>query len=91
MKKKPEEATTTHPMMIRVLGDVLVSYGAKVIVGDSPGGPFNEKVLSQLYAYCGYDEALKNSDIKLNYNVKEKESYLESAKIVKKGQRTRCY
>ncbi len=35
MKKKPEEATTTHPMMIRVLGDVLVSYGAKVIVGDS--------------------------------------------------------
>jgi len=84
MKKKPEEVTTTHPMMIRVLGDVLVSYGAKVIVGDSPGGPFNEKVLKQLYAYCGYDEALENSSIKLNYNVKEKESYLESAKIVKK-------
>lgn len=84
MKKKPEEATTTHPMFIRVLGDILVDAGMEVIVGDSPGGPFNENVLKQLYAYCQYDTALKSSSIQLNMNTTEMELSSERAKILKK-------
>ena len=35
---KPEEAATTHPVLLAALTDMLVEKGAKVIVGDSPGG-----------------------------------------------------
>ena len=45
MKKKPEEAVTTHPVFVKALADILVEYGVKVIIGDSPGGPFNERML----------------------------------------------
>jgi len=84
MKKKPEEATTTHPLFVKALGDVILDYGANVIVGDSPGGPFNKKVLTQLYRYCEYESTFLGSEIKLNFNVEETDLYLEDAKIVKK-------
>lgn len=36
--KKPEKAATTHPEFVRAVGQLLKSYGAQVLVGDSSGG-----------------------------------------------------
>ena len=36
---RPERAATTHPTMLAELTRLLVERGAKVVVGDSPGGP----------------------------------------------------
>ncbi len=36
--KEPERAATTHPVIVRVLVDILHSLGAKVTIGDSPAG-----------------------------------------------------
>lgn len=69
MKKKPEEATTTHPVYVRALSQILHDFGVKVIIGDSPGGPFTKGILESLYKYTGYDEASKLSGATLNYNV----------------------
>lgn len=69
MKKKPEEATTTHPVYVRALSQILNDYGVKVIIGDSPGGPFTKGVLESLYKYTGYEEAAQLSGATLNYNV----------------------
>ncbi|MBN2261254.1 MAG: DUF362 domain-containing protein [Clostridiales bacterium] len=55
MKKSPEEATTTHPNFVKALAEILSDFGVKVIVGDSPGGPFNIKSLNGIYKGCGYD------------------------------------
>jgi len=33
MKKRPEEAATTHPIFTKALAQVLIEYGAEVIVG----------------------------------------------------------
>lgn len=84
MKKKPEEATTTHPLFVKALGDVLIEYGVEVIVADSPGGPFNKNILTQLYKYCEYEETFGNGPIKLNYNVGEMELVSDETKIMKK-------
>lgn len=68
MKKKPEEAATTHPIFTKALAEVLIEYGAKVIIGDSPGGPFNERMLKGIYKVCGIDKIADETGAILNYN-----------------------
>lgn len=67
MKRRPEEATTTHPAFVKALAQHLVEFGLKVIIGDSPGGPFNERALKGIYEVCGYSD-LVSEHISLNTN-----------------------
>lgn len=83
MKKKPEEATTTHPIFVKALAEVLIEYGAKVVIGDSPGGPFNEKILKGIYKYCGIEEIANEVGAELNYNTNSIEVKNEKGKILK--------
>lgn len=72
MKKKPEEVTTTNPIFVEALAEILSEHGAIVIIGDSPGGPFNKKALKIIYKGCGYDYLHDESkNIFLNYNTEE--------------------
>ncbi len=68
IKKKPEEAATTHPLFTKALAQVLIDYGATVIIGDSPGGPFNERMLKGIYKGCGIDRIAEETGATLNYN-----------------------
>jgi len=68
IKKHPDEAATTHPMVIEAVSKRLVENGCRVIIGDSPGGPYNEKILKSFYKVCGIEEAAKNSGAELNYD-----------------------
>lgn len=72
MKKKPEEATTTHPVFVQALAQLLVDHGCKVLIGDSPGGPYNQKSLIPIYETCGFNP-LVNDQIQLNWNFNETE------------------
>lgn len=84
MKKRPEEAATTNPLFVRALCEVLLEYGARVIVGDSPGGPFNEKALKNIYDYCGISEIAENFSVILNMNTKSKVVSNPTGLIMKK-------
>lgn len=68
MKKRPEEATTTHPVFVKALADELLSFGVDVLIGDSPGGPFNENMLKGIYKICGYEAIADESSVSLNWN-----------------------
>jgi len=68
MKKKPDEATTTHPVFVEALSEILVEYGANVIIGDSPGGPFSIKRLNPMYTTCGFRDAAEKSGASLMLN-----------------------
>lgn len=83
MKKKPEEATTTHPTFVKALAEILIEYGAKVIIGDSPGGPFNERALKGIYKYCGIEEIANEVGAELNFNTNSVEVKNEKGKILK--------
>ncbi|RKD22519.1 Uncharacterized conserved protein, DUF362 family [Caminicella sporogenes DSM 14501] len=84
MKKKPEEATTTHPIFVRALADVLIENGAEIIIGDSPGGPFNEKILRGIYKATGMEEVAQITGAVLNYNTNSVEVINEHGKLLKK-------
>ena len=50
---KPEEAVTTHPMLICELIKMLKARGASVVVGDSPGGLYNSLYVNRVYSATG--------------------------------------
>ncbi|MCL2421033.1 MAG: DUF362 domain-containing protein [Defluviitaleaceae bacterium] len=68
MKKNPEEAATTHPVFVRALADLLLAYGAKVIIGDSPGGPFTSSLMQGVYKATGMAAIAAETDAVLNAN-----------------------
>ncbi|WP_432665680.1 DUF362 domain-containing protein [Wukongibacter baidiensis] len=84
MKKRPEEATTTHPVFVKALAEVLIKYGAEVIIGDSPGGPFNTSVLKGVYKACGIEEIADEVGATLNYNTNSVEIKNVDGLILKK-------
>ncbi|SDK81545.1 DUF362 domain-containing protein [Natronincola ferrireducens] len=83
MKKKPEEAATTHPIFTKALAEVLIEYGAEVIIGDSPGGPFNERMLKGVYRVCGIDEIAMETGAVLNFNTNSMEVANPQGKYLK--------
>lgn len=69
MAKAPEDAVTTHPIFIKAIGNYLINENNnRVIVGDSPGGPFNKRALMKVYKTCGYIDAFNDTEIELNMN-----------------------
>lgn len=84
MMKKPEEAVTTHPVFTKALAKVLMEYGAEVIIGDSPGGPFNQMALKGIYKACGMQELSEEIGVELNYNTRAVELDNEDGLLLKK-------
>ncbi len=82
MKRRPEEATTTHPNFVKALAKHLVDFGLEVVIGDSPGGPFNKNALAGIYKVCGYEE-LVSEHITLNQNFDSFTSVCEDALLMK--------
>lgn len=67
-KKKPEDATTTHPVFVRAVIDMLTAHGAKVTIGDSPGGPFTATLLGGIYKSTGMSRVAIETGAALNRN-----------------------
>ncbi|MBQ3668703.1 MAG: DUF362 domain-containing protein [Clostridia bacterium] len=64
---KPENAATTHPELLKALCEMLVEKGADVVVGDSPGGLFNNVYVNRVYAVTGL-KAVTETGARLNQN-----------------------
>lgn len=64
----PSACATTHPKLVAALVKELVTRGASVVVGDSPGGIFTPAALAANYRVTGMTEAEKAGAV-LNMNV----------------------
>ncbi len=64
---KPEQAATTHPVLVKELCRMLSEKGAKPIIGDSPGGLYNNAFLSGIYKATGM-HSCEEVGAKLNRN-----------------------
>jgi uncharacterized protein (DUF362 family)/ferredoxin len=88
-KNKPEDGVTTHPYVVEGVVRFLQEKGHKVVVGDSPGGPFLAGMLKGIYDTCGISEVAKRTGCELNFNTdtvdvhNENAMYLKNMKIVK--------
>ena len=83
IKKKPDEVATTHPMVLKVIAEKLLELGCKVIVGDSPGGPYTKSSLKGVYKTCGIEEVCEELGIELNYDTSEVKVENPNGKILK--------
>ncbi|MGN1098717.1 MAG: DUF362 domain-containing protein [Christensenellales bacterium] len=64
-----EKAATTHPEVVRALAQYLFGKGAaRVIIGDSPGGPYTKAYLLQVYGVTGMKKVAESTGAELNYD-----------------------
>ncbi len=80
--RPPEDAVTTHPALLSALSALLTERGAKVVIGDSPGGVYNSAYLNRIYQRCGVTAALEHGAA-LNRNFEVKEGRLEGAAVAR--------
>lgn len=83
MSKGPELAATTHPAFVAELAKQLKAYGCRVIIGDSPGGPFNAAMLKRVYKTTGMLQAAEESGAELSLNTNTAELTGRAGKMLK--------
>ena len=64
---KPEKAATTHPVLLCALIKLLKEKGARVVVGDSPGGLYTKAFVERVYSVTGL-KAVEDAGGELNRN-----------------------
>ena len=84
---KPEAAATTHPALLCQLTQMLRQRGARVIVGDSPGGLYTNAYVSRIYAATGMHEVEK-AGAELNRDLTQKQAQFPQARGAKEFQYT---
>jgi len=70
MRKKPQEAVTTHPAVVAAVANRFLAMGLKVVIGDSPGGPFNPAMLKGIYRASGMERVAAECGCQLNDDVR---------------------
>lgn len=83
MKKRPEEATTTHPMVVKVLCEKLLKLNCEVIIGDSPGGPYTVSSLKGIYKSSGMKDVADELGVTLNYDISDVKVENDNANALK--------
>ena len=78
----PDEAATTHPVLLSALTEMLVARGCKVIIGDSPGGLYNAASVGRVYRVTGLHEVEKFG-ARLNDDFGQSEAAFEDGKVLK--------
>ena len=71
-KLKPESAAVTHPALLTELCRRLISRGAFVTVGDSPGGPWNPVWVNGIYSTSGV-KVIEETGAKLNRDFSQRD------------------
>ena len=82
-RMKPETAAVTHPALVAELCRMLVSLGADVVVGDSPGGPLNAAWVNGVYAGSGI-RAVEAAGAHLNADFETREVDYPAARTAKR-------
>jgi uncharacterized protein (DUF362 family) len=67
--RRPDEAVTTHPAVVKALVQVVQAAGGLVTIADSPGGPFSHKRLEEIYAASGMAQVSAETGARLNYDL----------------------
>ncbi len=78
----PEAAATTHPQMLCELVKLLLERGARVIVGDSPGGLYTAPYVNHIYKAAGMRE-VEAAGAELNGDFSQKQAKYEEGRVLR--------
>ncbi len=79
---KPEECATTHPSLLRALTVMLREKGARVIIGDSPGGVYTAAFVNHVYSAAGLG-VCEEAGAELNRDLSTAEARFPEARVLK--------
>lgn len=79
---RPEECATTHPALLCALTRLLRERGARVIIGDSPGGVYTASFVRHVYHAAGM-EACEAAGAELNHNFDTTDTLFPEAQVLK--------
>lgn len=83
MFKKPEEAATTHPSVVKAVISQVQKAGGIVTIAESPGGPYNTSMLKRVYRTTGVESVADETGAILNYDLRVSNIIQEQAKYIK--------
>lgn len=89
MFKKPEEAATTHPSVVKAVITQVQKAGGIVTIAESPGGPYNVSMLRRVYKSTGIEKVADETGAILNYDLRVKtincgkSKYLKQIEVIK--------
>ena len=70
LKARPEECITTHPTVMKAVINVLKEYSPeRIVIAESPGGPYTASSLKTVYRASGMIEVSEECGVELNYDV----------------------
>lgn len=84
MKRRPETATTTHPALVAAVVRQVQQAGGIAILGDSPGGPFNEKALQGVYDLCGLIKVADETGCLLNFDCSSENVHFPDGRFIQR-------
>ncbi len=79
---RPDECATTHPTVIATLARRLSERGARVIIGDSPGGLYTAAFVNHVYDASGMDACVA-AGAELNRDLGEASATFPEARVLK--------
>ncbi len=78
----PDEAVTTHPVVMEAVVKTLKAYGADtILISDSPGGLYSKAALKSVYHGCGYDALGDIPGVTLNLDTESREVLFDGERI----------
>ncbi len=80
----PDRCATTHPEVTRAVVRELQTVTDRIVIGDSPGGPFNRSTLKRLYERTGLAAVAAETGAELNFDVEEVEAAVPDGRCVKR-------
>ncbi len=79
---EPDKGATTHPTLLAALTKLLKARGARVVIGDSPGGLYNEAVMNRVYKVTAMEEAVAEG-AELNHDFGQKIAHYPQGRVAK--------
>ena len=79
---KPEECATTHPSLLCALTVMLRERGARVVIGDSPGGVYTAAFVNHVYSAAGLS-ACEEVGAELNRDLGTADTLFPEARVLK--------
>ncbi|MBQ7602693.1 MAG: DUF362 domain-containing protein [Clostridia bacterium] len=83
IKFAPERAATTHPLVVAAISRLCQEAGAKVVIADSAGGPFNDKYMGAIYKATGMVDASLQYGFEICNNYNSYTAKFDDAKVAK--------
>ena len=81
--KKPEEAATTNPTIVKAVCEIVQEAGGIVTIAESPGGPYNVMMLKRVYSATGIDKVSNETGAILNFDLRVAERKCDEAEYLK--------